>query len=197
MPACARVQPSPCSPPCAPPEPFAMDMPLLTLVPEGLLSGLRLRGFGSVAGWGSSAVIYGCGCVWASCESPRCIHLCAHRALIQRGQGGLPRASAGRGVSPEGVHIPCAERCCSSLQPPESPKIVEWQCRSRATSEGVAGQGSRVDVHDKAQIPPKTSCRQRQGDVPHTCLLPVSPHSHIPPPLPLPWLQYFGTMALL
>lgn len=30
----------------------------------------------------------------------------------------------------------------SSLQPPESPKIVEWQCRSRMTSEGVAGQGS-------------------------------------------------------
>lgn len=120
--------------------------------------------------------------------------LCSSCSYSRVGYQGLVRAE-GFPLRACTSLVPSA--AASFLQPPESPKIVEWQCRSRATSEGVAGQGSRVGVHDKAQIPPKTSCRQRQGDVPHTCLLPVSPHSHIPPPLPLPWLQYFGTMALL
>ena len=55
------------------PELFTQDVtphtPLVveTLVPVGLLSGLRLRGFGSVADVGSSVLIYDDKCLWASC----------------------------------------------------------------------------------------------------------------------------------
>lgn len=55
------------------PELFTQDVtphtPLVvaTPAPVGLLSGLWLRGFGSVADVGSSVLIYSDKCLWASC----------------------------------------------------------------------------------------------------------------------------------